>query len=122
MRPEQCIVARNLLGWSRGNLAAAAEIPVKIVEMFEADDHHGLASCEIFMRDALAAVGIKFPPMSADPRRAPNAVTYIAPATPLARPRARANFEEPQTAWSAMRAFLERAFGGESPRLQRPAD
>jgi len=113
MSPDQCIEARRLLDWSRGDLAAAAEIPVKIVNMFEADDLHGLASCEIFMRDALVAAGIKFPALGADPRRAPNAVSYRAPATPLPRPRARGNVEERQTvaaAWSAMTALLERAF------------
>jgi hypothetical protein len=113
MSPDQCIEARKLLGWSRGDLAAAAEIPVKIVNMFEADDLHGLASCEIFMRDALAAAGIRFPTLSAEPRRAPNAVTYASPATTLPRPRARANVEERQTfapAWLAVRAFVERAF------------
>jgi hypothetical protein len=115
MSPEQCIEARKLLAWSRGDLATAAEVPVRIVNMFEADDLHGLASCEIFMRDALVAAGIRFPPLSADPRRASNAVTYAAPAKPLARPRAPANIEEPQTvalAWTAMKAFVERAFVG----------
>jgi hypothetical protein len=66
------------------------------------------------MRDALVEAGIKFPPMSADPRRAPNAVAYTPPATPTLPTGAKARVEEPQTVasmWSAMRAFLERALG-----------
>jgi hypothetical protein len=113
--PEQCIEVRKLLGWSRGDLAEAAEIPVNIAGMFEAHDLHGLASCEIYMRDALVAAGIKFPPISADPRRAPNAVAYMSPEAPLPRPSAKARVEEPKTLtsmWSAVRVFLERTFGG----------
>jgi ribosome-binding protein aMBF1 (putative translation factor) len=45
VNPEQCVEARKLIGWSRGDLTEAAEIPVKIVEMFEAHDLHGLAIC-----------------------------------------------------------------------------
>jgi hypothetical protein len=88
---------------------------LKVVAIFETGDLQGLASCEIYMRDALEAAGIKFPPISADPRRAPNAVAYAPPATPRPRPAAKARSEEPQpltAIWSAMRTLLGRTFGG----------
>jgi hypothetical protein len=109
--PEQCVEARKQLGWSRGDLAGAAEIPVRIVEMFEAHDLHGLASCEIYMRDAFEAAGIKFPPIGADWSRAPNAVIYVPPETRPPRPRATVTVEQPHPL-ASMRAFLERTFGG----------
>ena len=79
--------------------------------MFEADDLHGLADCEITMRETMEAAGITFPFVGAHPRRAPNTVTYAPPATPVRRG---ASAHEPNSLasmWLAVRALLERALG-----------
>ena len=82
MTPQQCRQARALLGWSRGELADAAELPLAIVAMFEADDLVGMARCEFAMREALEAAGVAFT-IGRDRRMTPRVPTWAPPAAPM---------------------------------------
>ena len=61
MSPDQCLEARDLLRWSQGDLAAAADVPLWFVIVFEDEDSPTfLAGHEVDLREALEAAGIKF--------------------------------------------------------------
>lgn len=60
MTPQQCRLARDLLGWSARDLAAAAAVPVEIVDRFEAEALEGWAGLELDMRATLEAHGARF--------------------------------------------------------------
>ncbi len=109
MTPEQCKQARGLLNWSRADLAEAAELPVLVVEMFEADELVGLPSCEIAMRDVFSAAGIGFPELDAHSRRAPNSVTFAPPPTPYVIRRRKAP-DAPTTPLGLLAARVRRLY------------
>lgn len=58
--PDQCLEARNVLKWTRRELADAAGVTLWAVAAFE-DGREVLPFYEIEIRAALEAVGIGFP-------------------------------------------------------------
>jgi hypothetical protein len=61
MSPGQCREARDLLRWSHGDLAAAADVPLWFVIAFEDEDSPAvMTGREADLREALEAAGIKF--------------------------------------------------------------
>ena len=60
MSPDQCREARDILKWTRRDLADAAGVTPWVVAAFE-DGREVLAFYEIEIRAALEAVGIGFP-------------------------------------------------------------
>jgi transcriptional regulator with XRE-family HTH domain len=75
MTPDQCREARELLRWTQGELAEAADVPSWFVVAFEDEDSPAfLAHYEIAMREALEAAGINFE--TDDVQFKPAGVTY----------------------------------------------
>ena len=67
--PEQCKAARELLGWSYGQLAAAANVSVLTAVSFEYG-HKPRKVTQVKIRTALEAAGVNFNPENGDaPRR-----------------------------------------------------
>jgi predicted transcriptional regulator len=75
MSPDQCRKARELLRWTRRELADAAGVNLWIVAAFE-DGRDILPHYEIELRPALEAVGIGFPFEIEEGQIKPTGVTY----------------------------------------------
>jgi hypothetical protein len=75
MSPDQCRAARDILKWTRGDLADAAGVMLWIVAAFD-DGREVLPFYEIEIRSALEAVGIGFPFAIEDGQVKPAGVTY----------------------------------------------
>jgi predicted transcriptional regulator len=61
MTPEQCLAARNLLGWTPADLACAAGVSAITVRHFEDGKIDGERGALTMMRRALEGAGIRFP-------------------------------------------------------------
>lgn len=63
MSPDQCRQARDLLRWSRYDLAKAADAPLWFVAMFEdgKEGWHFYMDYKVSMQKALEARGFEFP-------------------------------------------------------------
>ena len=75
MSPDQCRAARDILKWSRRELADAAGVRLWVVAAFE-DGREVLPHYEIEIRAALEEVGIGFPFTIEDGQFKPAGVTY----------------------------------------------
>jgi DNA-binding XRE family transcriptional regulator len=75
MCPEQCRQARDILKWTRGELAAAAGVDHSVVDAFE-DGRSILPAYEVAIRTSLEALGIGFPFELVNGRHSPAGVTY----------------------------------------------
>jgi transcriptional regulator with XRE-family HTH domain len=76
--PDQCQQAREVLKWTRAELAQAAGVMLPVVAAFE--DGRGVSpSHEAAIRAALEAVGIGFPFEIAAGQARPAGVTYSPP-------------------------------------------
>jgi transcriptional regulator with XRE-family HTH domain len=60
MTPEQCRAARDLLGWTPGDLARAAGVSVITVRDFEAGKPMEERLAPVLMRRALEGAGVHF--------------------------------------------------------------
>ncbi len=60
MTPEQCLHARELLGWSRTRLASRAGCSDAAVRFFETGQHELFISAPKAIRAALEAEGVEF--------------------------------------------------------------
>ena len=61
MSPDQCRAARERLGWTRGQLAAAAQVPEIIIWDYEDEGVLTIADAIQFVREALEEMGFGFP-------------------------------------------------------------
>jgi DNA-binding XRE family transcriptional regulator len=75
MSPDQCRAARDILEWTRRELADAAGVTPWVVAAFE-DGREVLPFYEIEIRAALEVVGIGFPFEIEDGQFKPLGVTY----------------------------------------------
>jgi DNA-binding XRE family transcriptional regulator len=75
MTPDQCRQARELLKWTRQELASAANVTPWVIDAFE-DGRDVLPSYVEAIRTALEAVGIGFPFELSNGRAASAGVTY----------------------------------------------
>jgi len=75
MSPDQCRQAREILKWTRSELAQAADVTPWVVDAFE-DGREVLASYANAIRAALEDVGISFPFEIESGRARPAGVTY----------------------------------------------
>jgi DNA-binding XRE family transcriptional regulator len=78
MSPDQCREARELLRWTRQELAGAAGVAPWAVDAFE-EGREVLTGYKAAIRTALEAVGIGFPFEIADRRARQVGVTYSPP-------------------------------------------
>lgn len=58
--PEQCRVARKILGWSIAQLATAAGLGIHAVVAFEATDSQARHATKVKIQGALESAGIEF--------------------------------------------------------------
>ncbi len=75
MSPDQCRQARDVLKWTRGELAQATGVTLEVVAAFE-DGREVSPAYEASIRAALEAVGIDFPFEIANGRARPADVIY----------------------------------------------
>ena len=61
MTPEQCLAARNLLGWTPADLAQAAGVSAITVRQFEEGRVDDARRAPAMMRRALEGAGVRFP-------------------------------------------------------------
>jgi len=63
MTPNQCRAVRDLLGWSRHELAVTAQVPLWFIAMFEdkGDPDERYVEWEIRLLSALQEAGAQFP-------------------------------------------------------------
>ena len=65
MSPDDCREARELLGWTEGDLAAAADVPLWFVIAFEDEDspefltHYEIALCEALEIETLRSMIVR---------------------------------------------------------------
>ena len=60
MTPDQCLGARELLGWSRARLAGRAGCSDAAIRFFETGQHKGILPTYQSIRTALEAAGVEF--------------------------------------------------------------
>jgi DNA-binding XRE family transcriptional regulator len=75
MSPEQCRQARDILKWTRGELAEAAGVNPSVVDGLE-DGRGILPDYEAAIRTSLEAMGIGFSFEIVNGRHSPAGVTY----------------------------------------------
>lgn len=123
--PDQCQQAREVLKWTRAELAQAAGVMLPVVAAFE-DGRAVSPAHETAIRAALEAVGIGFPFEIAGGQARPAGVTYSPPDRKSAHQRSEAHeLFEPLRAPVPFLSARKQVFGpsqGASCRVRRPID